>query len=292
MDNTLVFKEFPRTLVLGASGMIGSTISSYLYDKTLLLEAHRKKSKCLSHRQYFLKNVEYESLSKLIFEFKPDYVINCIGLTKHLASLDSLEYFYPNILIPRYLKRLKIEFNFMLIHISSDCVFNGKLGNYSEKSVPDSLDFYGLTKAISESDLENHAMILRTSTVGYEQDTNQGLVEWFLHSDTEINGYSRAFFNGVTTLELAKVIGEIISKKIVMEHGIFHVTGNKISKFDFLLLLNDVHKAKKNIQKDNSFFIDRTLNKSKKIHALDRSKSSWKKMLIEMKDYRDNEIFK
>ena len=77
-----------------------------------------------------------------------------------------------------------------------------------------------------------------------------------------------------------------------MEHGIFHVTGNKISKFDFLLLLNDVHKAKKNIQKDNSFFIDRTLNKSKKIHALDRSKSSWKKMLIEMKDYRDNEIFK
>ena len=190
------------------------------------------------------------------------------------------------------LKEIESYLNFKLIHISSDCVFNGRFGNYSENSVPDSLEFYGLTKAISESDLEDHAMILRTSTVGYEQDTNHGLVEWFLNSDYHINGYSRAFFNGVTTLELAKVIWEIISKKIEMQHGIFHVTGNKISKFDFLLLLNDIHKTNKNIHKENNFVMDRTLDKSKKIDALDRSESSWKKMLIEMKDYRDNEIFK
>ena len=89
---------------------------------------------------------------------------------------------------------MKPDFNFKLIHISSDCVFNGRFGRYSENSVPDSSSFYGLTKAISESDLEDHAvMILRTSTVGYEQDTNHGLVEWFLNSDCQINGYSKAF---------------------------------------------------------------------------------------------------
>ena len=115
-----------------------------------------------------------------------------------------------------------------------------------------------MTKAISESDLEDHAMILRTSTVGYEQDTSHGLVEWFLNSDCHSNSYSRAFSNGVTTLELAKELFEIISKKIEMQHGIFHVTGNKISKFDFLLLLNDIHKTNKNIHKENNFFMDRT----------------------------------
>ena len=117
-------------------------------------------------------------------------------------------------------------------------------------------------------------------------------MEWFLNSDGIIRGFTKAYFNGVSTLELSKVIWEIISDKIEFENGIFHVTGNTISKYDFLLLLNEVHQAKKNIEKDDKFCIDRTLCTSQKKKELDRSQKSWLTMLKEMKDYNDNAIFK
>ena len=225
-------------------------------------------------------------------QYKPNFIINCIGLTKHLANRESNKYFYPNVFIPRYLKILSDKFDFNLLHISSDCVFSGREGNYKETSLPDAMDYYGLTKAISETDLETTAMVLRTSTVGHEQHTQHGLVEWFLSSEKNIKGFSRALFNGVTTLELAEVVWEIISGKIKFQNGIFHVTSNTISKYDFLSLINEIYEAKKNISKDERFIIDRTLHKSDKIKALDRSKKSWRKMILKMKENRNNEFLK
>ena len=284
--------NLPIVLVLGASGLIGHTISKYLSNKCKVFSVLRKDEFLFEKNCLILEEINIWSLKEIFFELEPDYVINCIGLTKHLADPLSNRFFIPNIIIPRYLKILRSEFKFRLIHVSSDCVFNGKIGNYEESSMPDAADFYGLTKAISESDLENCSMILRTSTVGYELNSTNGIIEWFLSSKKRVYGYSQAFFNGVTTLELAKVIWEIVSNKINYQYGIFHVTGNTISKYDFLLLLNEIHNTKKNIQKDVVFCIDRTLSASQKIKALDRSKKSWQKMLMEMKEYRENEICK
>ena len=281
-----------KLLILGSSGLIGHTVSEYLLEKLIVFRVFRENQRKYYDNCFYFKEINYETLNKIISDIKPDFVLNCIGLTKHLATSTSIEYFYPNIVIPRYLKLLKLRLNFKLIHISSDCVFNGQEGNYEEASLPNAHDFYGLSKAISETDLESSAMILRTSTVGFEKGTKNGIVEWFFNSDGIIKGFTKAYFNGVSTLELSKVIWEIISDKIEFENGIFHVTGNTISKYDFLLLLNEVHQARKNIEKDDKFCIDRTLCASQKKKELDRSQKSWLTMLEEMKDYNDNAIFK
>ena len=279
-------------IVLGASGLIGQTVSDFLSKKMKVFRVFREKRVIFDAHDIVVEKINFEILEKLIRKYKPNFIINCIGLTKHLAGRESDLYFYPNVLIPRYLKMLKYKFNFNLMHISSDCVFRGDLGNYKESSYPDATDYYGMTKAISETDLEKVAMILRTSTVGYEKHTKNGLVEWFLNSDKNINGYSKAFFNGVTTLELSMVIFEIISGKIKFQNGIFHVTSNVISKYEFLTLMNQIHNAGRNILKEKDFVINRTLHKSEKISALDRSSKSWKKMILEMKENRDNGFLK
>lgn len=273
-----------KVLILGATGLIGSTITRFL-QKQHDFEVHAVSRDCSSIPLPNTHNCDmsYQSLNSLMQSTNPTYVVNCVGLTKHLASGTSNTYLFPNVLIPLYLKRLKLKYGYSLIHISSDCVFSGLNAPYSDTDQPDAQDHYGATKAISETLLEADAMILRTSTVGHEQNTKHGLLEWFLSQSGRVNGYKNAYFNGVTTFTLAKLIYQLICSNVGFRIGIFNVASERISKYDFLCIVQKLYRSDNNIVPDEKVNIDRSLIQSKHINE-NYCHSDWMTQLIQMKE--------
>jgi dTDP-4-dehydrorhamnose reductase len=274
----------PTVLILGASGLIGSTIARFL-QKQVGFEVHAASRNCPLKKYFHAHNCDmsYEGLKKLLEEIRPAFVINCVGLTKHLASATSDSYLFPNILVPLSLKRLKSYYSFSFVQVSSDCVFSGSNAPYTDAAQPDALDNYGATKAVAETILEVDAMILRTSTVGHEHTSNHGLLDWFLSQSGPVDGYKKAFFNGVTTLTLAKLIHNLISSKDGFQTGIYNVASERISKYDFLSLVREVYDVKNVIIPEEKTSIDRCLVQSQHINRF-QSYSSWSRQITDMKE--------
>lgn len=219
-----------KILILGASGMAGSMIFTYLKSYFDIKGLDRSQFNPLIH-----------DITKQNFD-KYDYVINCIGIIKQKeSSIDDLYYIngkFPNLLAENVKK---------LIHISSDCVFNGKLNlhqSYSSQEIPAPMDDYGKSKLQGEPITKS--MVLRTSIIGPAKD-NYGLFEWFRNnSQNDINGYINHWWSGVTTLELSKIIHKIIEEDSY-KVGLYHVGSNKINKYSLLNIINNIFKLNKNI---------------------------------------------
>lgn len=177
---------------------------------------------------------DFNELEEIIKSVKPDYIINCIGIIKqsHLAN-NYLEALSVNALLPHKLEKLASVNNAKLIHISTDCVFNGKGGNYLETSFSDADDLYGRSKFLGEVNY-GCGITLRTSIIGKElPGNNYGLVNWFFNQHNKINGFTRAIFSGLTTVELSKVILDIVIPQNLVA-GLYQVASNPISKYELL----------------------------------------------------------
>ena len=176
------------------------------------------------------------------------------------------------------------------IHFSTDCVFTGKKGNYSEKDFRDAKDLYGISKKNGEDLKKNNTLILRTSFIGHELFDNKSLLSWFLKTKQKnIQGYSKAFFSGLTNLEISKFIYSIIVKKNFYP-GIFNLSGSKISKYELLKIINTKYKLNKSINKDEALKIDRSLLNKKIIKKFKFKNKSWNKLIDQMKN--DFDIYK
>ncbi len=249
-----------KVLVLGSAGMAGSMISKYLnayYDVT---SWGRSTFDCLKDSIPSLK--------------KYDYVINCIGMIKQKQS--SIKDLYK--INSEFPKELCKKTN-KLIHISSDCVFLGKLSinnSYSSKDKPNADDDYGKSKYLGE--IHDSSMVLRTSIIGPSKD-NAGLFEWFKNeSSSEIKGYINHIWSGVTTLELAKKIKSIIDNE-EYKCGIYHVSSNKVSKYDLLNQINETFDLNKNIV---SYYDINYINRSL---IADIECQDIKQQLLELKEF-------
>ena len=171
-------------------------------------------------------------LDKIIHKIKPDYIINCVGVLIQKSNQNKERAIFINAYFPHYLQRLSEQLNFKLIHISTDCVFDGEKGGYSENSLVTAQDIYGKTKALGE--FNNHKnLCVRTSIIGPElKDNGKGLIHWLFKQKGTIFGYEKVFWGGVTTLELSKAIQFSIENKIT---GLWNLTnGEAISKFNLL----------------------------------------------------------
>ncbi|KAL0630270.1 hypothetical protein Q9L58_010883, partial [Maublancomyces gigas] len=199
----------PKVLILGASGMLGSAVfrgflQSADYGVTATIRSP-ESARFFSDRErsYLATNVDVldgDSLVSLLAKLRPDIVVNCIGLIKQLSSAkDPLVALPINSLFPHKLARLCALSKTRLVHISTDCVFTGSKGLYSEDSVPDATDLYGLSKYLGEVvDYEN-AVTLRTSIIGRELNTANSLVDWFLGQAGAVKGFTKAIFSGLPT---------------------------------------------------------------------------------------------
>jgi len=231
-----------RILVLGGAGMLGHMVLEKLNGKDIFetFDITRKKDKRLNNFKCDVTNLN--SLFKIIKDINPDYIINCIGVLIKGSIQDPSDAILINAFLPHKLAQFSKTINAKLIHISTDCVFDGSKGNYIETDNKTAQDTYGLSKSLGEIN-DDRNLTLRTSIIGPElKDHGEGLFSWFVKQKGEVSGFSESIWGGVTTFVLADIIIKSINENYT---GLIHVTNSEpISKFDLLSLIK--HKFQLN----------------------------------------------
>ncbi|MDA9221644.1 SDR family oxidoreductase [Methylophilaceae bacterium] len=269
-------------LVLGSTGLIGNTIFRVLSDQASLDVYGTVRS---NHTSFKLKNIltnidvlDNSKLNEIFAKLQPDVVINCVGLTKHLDDHSSpINSILLNSLFPHRLAHICNLYESRLIHISTDCVFSGKKGFYSESFQPDAEDNYGRSKILGEV-LYGDSVTIRTSTIGHELNTNYGLLNWFLSQKNKCKGYKNAVFSGLPTVVLAYTIRDYILNNRKLK-GLYHLAASPINKFDLLSLIAKIYKKKIDIEVDEQFVIDRSLNGEKFNQATGFKAPDWPELI-------------
>jgi len=214
-------------------------------------------------------------------EFQPDVVVNAIGIIKQRnTAKESIPSIEINSLFPHRLALICETGNAKLIHLSTDCVFSGKKGNYREGDTADAEDIYGKTKLLGEVTGEN-CMTLRTSMIGPELHRKKSLLEWFLAQKGTIKGFIRAIFSGFTTFELSRIIERLIVEYPTF-HGLYHVSADPISKYELLSMIKQKMHLSVHIEPDTDFTCDRSLDSSRFKQDFQYSPPSWADMVDEL----------
>ncbi|GAA0699105.1 SDR family oxidoreductase [Paraclostridium ghonii] len=268
-----------RVLLFGATGMAGHMVTMYLSN---IKEKYKVFNVC--HRNKLNKNSilcdidDINHVNEIIQNVNPDVIINCIGVLNKVAEANIKNTVYINTFFPKFLARIGEIKNIKIIHLSTDCVFNGLKGRYSEQSFKDEEGIYGLSKNLGELE-EKNCLTIRTSIIGPELKNGSGLFNWFMGKKGTIKGFSNVFWSGITTLELSKVIDKALDTNI---EGIYNITpGYKISKYDLLNIIKDEFKKDDIIiEKNNTIVGDKSLVTIKK--DFDYKVPSYEAMIKEM----------
>lgn len=282
-----------RVLVLGASGMLGNAMLRVLSQQQHwavygTLRSPNLALQKLAPQAHLLHGVhadQPDSLMAALTESRPQVVINCVGLVKQLASADDpLEAIPINALLPHRLARLCELAQARLVHISTDCVFSGRQGNYRESDMPDSEDLYGRSKLLGEVS-DRHAITLRTSIIGHELRRDHGLVGWFLSQQERVRGYTEAIFSGLPTCELARVVRDFVIPNTEL-HGLYHVAAESISKHDLLQIANREYGKNLQIEPDDQVKINRSLDASRFREATGYVAPAWPDLIAKMREFQ------
>jgi dTDP-4-dehydrorhamnose reductase len=271
-----------RVLILGAGGMLGHKVWEVFRDRFDCRAAMRKRLPLpLFDDERVIDGFDatnFDAVARLIAAMKPDVVVNCIGVVKQLAAAhDPIASITLNALFPHIVARACAEAGARMIHVSTDCVFAGTRGHYSEDDVPDAADLYGRSKLLGE--VTDGALTIRTSLIGRELRTSSGLVEWFLSNrGGSVRGFTNAIFSGVTTAELARILAGVIEQYPDMR-GLYHVAAAPISKYDLLMMLNAATGAVVMIAPDDGFVIDRSLDATRFQAATGFQPPEWPEMI-------------
>lgn len=278
-----------KVLVLGADGMLGHQVVGSLvargHDVTAatrrvpnsLVETALAGAKLINGIDARIDDTIVHALGVS----RPDAVVNAIGIVKQRPEAkEALESIRINGLLPHQLAAQCEAIGARLVHISTDCVFSGKRGNYSEADLPDPVDLYGRTKLIGEVGGKN-CITLRTSIIGLELFQKSGLVEWFLRQEESAMGWSHALYSGITTMELSRVMINVLERESSLD-GVWHVSAKPISKLDLLARLRDLLGRRVDLVPDDSVTIDRTMDSTRFMAATSYVPPSWDVMLEEL----------
>lgn len=273
-----------KILVIGIKGMAGHLLYNY-FTESKLYKVYGLARNIDSSSTLFNVDVSDTSQLKILFnENQFDYVVNCIGILNKDAEDYPAKAIWFNSYFPHFLEEITKDSQTKVIHISTDCVFSGKEGNYSETDFKNGIGFYAQSKALGEL-TNSKDVTIRTSIIGPELNKNGiGLFHWFMsQSDNAyIKGYSKAFWSGITTLELAKVVLEIINQNIT---GLIQVASSpKIDKYSLISLFNSIYKDNKvTIEANDDYYVDKSLVSIRTDFNYDVPEYS--KMLKEQKDW-------
>lgn len=221
-------------------------------------------------------------LARVLDAVAPEVVINAVGAIKQkdlYAHMD--ETFFLNGTLP-HLVPLLAGGGAKLIHLSTDCVFRGDRGRYTEADEPDVQDLYGRSKACGEVDYGGH-LTLRTSIIGFELHGHLGLVSWFLSQPrgSTLRGFTRAIYSGLPTMTLSRTI-----QRVIREHrelsGLYHVASEPISKFELLTRLNEALDLGHQLVPDDTFEMDRSLDDTRFRAATGTARPGWSQLTGEM----------
>lgn len=283
-----------KLLILGATGMLGHTLLIQLSKRVDLnvyatVRAHGDLKGIPDElRGNIVGNVDadnVDSILKVLADIKPDVTINCIGVIKQLAAAkDPLTAIAINALFPHRLALACQAVGSRLIHVSTDCVFSGKKGNYTEEDFADADDLYGRTKFLGELDYA-HCVTLRTSIIGHELQGCYSLIDWFLAQEGRVNGYTKAIYTGFPTVEMARIIAEYVIPNSQLT-GLYHVSSESISKYELLQLVAKQYGKNIEIEPFDEFHCDRSLDSSRFKTVTGYASPSWRQMVEAM--HRDS----
>ncbi len=225
---------------------------------------------------------DIESVRQAVETSRPEIIINAVGVIKQLpAATDVVHTLEINSIFPHRLAQLTAELNARLILISTDCVFDGVAGNYSEDNLPNALDLYGQSKRWGEV-TGGDCLTLRTSIIGRELSGTHSFVEWFLSNrGGDVNGFANAIYSGFPTIVFADIIASLITDHPDLR-GLHHVSSEPINKFELLTLINKAYDAGVNIGRDEEFRIDRSLDSTRFRQATGFQPPSWQEMIERM----------
>jgi len=279
-----------RVLILGGSGMLGHKLWQVCAERFDAYVTFRQATK--EYEQYgifdsarAIGNVpasDADSVVRAIAEVRPAVVVNSIGIVKQdAAAKDPLRSISINSLFPHRLAQLCRAVDARLIHLSTDCVFSGRTGNYNEDDLADAIDLYGRSKLLGEVS-GTQVLTLRTSMIGRELAGVHGLVEWFLSQQGKsVRGFRRAVFSGFTTHALAETIARIIVEHPDL-HGVYHLAAEPINKFDLLTMIKEAGGLKVEIEPDESFVCDRSLDGTRFRQATGFVPPLWSDMISQL----------
>lgn len=222
---------------------------------------------------------QIDEIRKIVEIIKPNYIINCVGIIKQLPTAkDFIKTIKINSLLPHQLAEIADEFDSKLVTISTDCVFNGEKGMYSENDQPDASDLYGKSKHLGEV-FEGKHLTLRTSIIGRELQSSHSLIEWFLSNQGKrIKGFSKAIYSGFPTIVFTDIISDLIINHSELS-GLFHVSSEPINKYELLLLVKKYFGIDVEIDKDEEFKIDRSLDSSRFRQITGFKPQNWDEMI-------------
>lgn len=275
-----------RILVLGGEGMLGHKMFQILRGRFADVACTVRQGlgegtlarAGLFHHGGVLEHVDVldpQRLEAVLRQARPAVVVNCVGIIKQRAAAkDAVASIAINALLPHQLAGLLAEWGGRLVHFSTDCVFSGRRGGYTEEDQPDAEDLYGRTKALGEVTCAN-ALTLRTSIIGRELSEHRSLLDWFLRQDhRRVGGYTRVLYSGVTTNYLAGLVADL-AERFPGLSGLFQVTGETITKHDLLALLRDAYRRDIEIVPDDSVVCDRSMAGDKFRLATGYESPSW-----------------
>ena len=282
-----------RVLVLGASGMLGSAVFQMFHSNGThdVIATLRSPSGLSSFSQNQQANIlaridvlKEEDIISILGLIKPEVIINCVGLIKqHTASQDPLHALPLNALFSHKLVRLAKLCDARVIHISTDCVFTGEKGNYSEADPPDAIDLYGVSKRLGELNDYENAVTLRTSIIGRELMSSNSLIDWFLSQERHVRGFTKAVFSGLPTCELARIIHDWVIPDPDLR-GLYHVSAKPISKYDLLKLIAAQYNRSIKIVPDETLILDRSLNSAAFSKATGYVAPDWPELIRRLYD--------
>lgn len=274
-----------KFLILGCNGMAGHIISIYLKEQGHDVTGYaREKSKFVD--TVIGDAVDFELLKKTVLSDEYDTVINCIGLLNRFAENNHAMAVLLNGYLPHFLAEITKDTDIQIIHVSTDCVFSGKTGGYTEESVPDGILFYDKSKAIGELE-DDKNITLRQSIIGPDiKERGIGLLNWFMEQDGPVNGFTRAIWTGQTTLQLAKTM-EVAARR--RASGLYNTVPNEsINKYELLKLFNKyIRKNPIKIIPMDRFVADKSLIRTR-FEGFDYEIPGYETMIKELGDWMRN----
>ncbi len=280
-----------KILIFGASGMIGHRI---WLESQNIKEAHvfgviRKPKSHFEKFNIYNENIideidvsHWEKVEEILNKINPDVIVNAIGITIRKPEMNDFATGIDiNSFFPKRLLKWGQAHATRVIHLSTDCVFDGSSGKYTETSQPTAKDNYGKTKFLGEIDGEN-ALTLRFSCIGRELDSHTELLEWFLAQEgKEIKGFGKVIYSGVTTHIVAREVARVISNFPALS-GIFQLSSTPISKYDLLCLIQKVYGTHVKITRSDDYIADKSLVCEKYVKATGYKPQNWDEMINEL----------
>lgn len=280
-----------RVLILGAAGMLGHKLAQVLPEYGFDVWAAVKgdpaelmrfgvapDDRCIGG----VDASKFETVVDAVSRVSPGFLVNAIGVIKQkTSSTDTASMIEVNSVFPHRLAGLAADISARLLTFSTDCVFSGSRGGYTENDLPDASDLYGRSKALGEI-TDGNALTVRTSIIGRELTSSHGLLEWFLSNrGGRVKGFTRAFFSGFPTVSLSHIAAKYILNNSALR-GTYHVSSARISKHDLLVRIRDLLDLDIEIEADDELSIDRSLDSSRFQAATGFVPEPWDSLLVDL----------